>query len=130
MAVRGIGGIFFRARDPEALASWYAEHLGFERDADGYVLLHWARGEAAGPPGATVWAPFRQDTDYFGTDAPYMVNYLVDDLDATLERLRAAGGPVEEIQDLGFGRFAWATDPEGNRFEIWEPAATPPAVAG
>ena len=52
-----------------------------------------------------------------------MVNYLVDDLDTTVERLRAAGAPVEDVQEFDYGRFAWATDPEGNRFELWEPSA-------
>ena len=126
MAVRGVGGIFFRGKDPEALTAWYAENLGFTPEPDGHVLMHWTAGEQAGPPGATVWSVFREDTDYFKSDSPYMVNYLVDDLDATVERLRAAGAPVEEIQDLGFGRFAWATDPEGNRFELWQPSGEPP----
>jgi predicted enzyme related to lactoylglutathione lyase len=125
VTVRGIGGVFFRAEDPEALAAWYAEHLGFEREADGHVVLRWTAGERTGPPGATVWAPFPADTTYFGTGSSYMVNYLVQDLDATLERLRRAGAPVEDVQDLGYGRFSWATDPEGNRFELWEPAAAP-----
>lgn len=127
MAVRGIGGVFFRGKDPAALTAWYADNLGFTVEADGHVLLHWAAGEQAGPPGSTVWSVFPEDTDYFKSDSPYMVNYLVDDLDATVERLRAAGAPVEEVQDLGFGRFAWATDPEGNRFEMWQPTGEPPA---
>ena len=130
MAVRGIGGVFFRAKDPEALTAWYAEHLGLEPEPDGHVVLYWDSDELSGPPGATVWAPFPADTTYFGTDSPYMVNYLVDDLDATVERLRAAGAPVEDVQDLGYGRFAWATDPEGNRFEMWEPAAQSGAETG
>ena len=115
--------MFFRARDPEALAAWYAEHLGLPREPAGHVVLRWADGERAGPPGSTVWSTVPDDTDYFGTDSAYMVNYLVDDLDATLERLRAAGAPVEDVQDFDNGRFAWATDPEGNRFELWEPSA-------
>jgi predicted enzyme related to lactoylglutathione lyase len=123
VAVRGIGGVFFRARDPQALAAWYAEHLGLTREPDGHVLLRWADGERAGPPGATVWSVFPADTDSFGTDSPYMVNYLVDDLDATLDRLRAADAPVEDVQEYDFGRFSWATDPEGNRFELWEASA-------
>jgi predicted enzyme related to lactoylglutathione lyase len=127
VAVRGIGGVFFRAKDPESLTAWYADNLGLEPEPDGHVVLRWASGESTGPPGATVWATFPADTTYFGTDSPYMVNYLVDDLDLTVERLRAAGAPVEDVQDLGYGRFAWATDPEGNRFELWEPAAEPEA---
>jgi predicted enzyme related to lactoylglutathione lyase len=129
VAVRGIGGVFFRANDPDALGVWYAAQLGFERESDGHVVLNWAEGEAAGPPGATVWALFPADSTYFGTDSAYMVNYLVDDLDATIERLRAAGAPVEDVQEFDYGRFAWAVDPEGNRFELWEPAARSEADA-
>ena len=116
----GIGGIFFRSTDPEALAEWYAEHLGLPRDDDGYVVLQWG-GEVAG---STVWSPFPRDTSYFGDpDQAWMVNYRVDDLDAMLSALRAKGVRVDdEIQEEPYGRFGWAFDPEGNRFELWEPA--------
>ena len=74
--------------------------------------------------GTTVWAAFAQGTDYFGpTRQPYMVNYRVDDLDAALKHLRTAGATVaSEIDEDDYGRFAWAVDPEGNRFELWQPA--------
>ena len=127
MAVRGIGGVFFRARDPQALAEWYAAHLGLVLEPGGHALLRWADGERGGAPGSTVWSLFPADTDYFGTDAPYVVNYLVDDLDATVERLRRADASVEDVQEFDYGRFAWATDPEGNRFELWEPIEPPSA---
>ena len=108
----GIGGVFFRARDPEALKAWYAEHLGLPTDAP-------LREE-----GPLVWSPFRQDTDYFGPSGQqWMVNYRVNDLDAVLARLREAGAEVDEkMQEESYGRFGWAVDPEGNRFELWEPA--------
>jgi predicted enzyme related to lactoylglutathione lyase len=108
----GIGGVFFRARDPEALKAWYAEHLGLSTDAP-------LREE-----GPLVWSPFRQDTDYFGPSGQqWMVNYRVNDLDAVLARLREAGAEVDEkMQEESYGRFGWAVDPEGNRFELWEPA--------
>jgi predicted enzyme related to lactoylglutathione lyase len=111
--VNGIGGIFFRSPDPDALKQWYAEHLGIPRDE----LM-----TSAG----LVWSPFRHDTDYFGASGQeYMVNYRVDDLDGMLERLRAAGAAVDDrVQEQeGIGRFGWAADPDGNRFELWEPAA-------
>jgi catechol 2,3-dioxygenase-like lactoylglutathione lyase family enzyme len=120
----GIGGIFFRSRDPAALQTWYREHLGLEPMPDGTVILHWRQADDPDKPGSTVWAPFAADTDYFGTDQAWMINYRVDDLDATLAALRASGASVDERIEVmeGIGRFGWAVDPEGNRFELWEPA--------
>jgi predicted enzyme related to lactoylglutathione lyase len=114
--VDGIGGVFFRAHDPEALKRWYGEHLGIELEDYGTTF-----SAAAGD--RTVWAPFPADTDYFGDSGQQsMVNYRVRDLDAMLTQLRAAGIDVDEhLEEHEYGRFAWATDPEGNRFELWEP---------
>jgi predicted enzyme related to lactoylglutathione lyase len=116
--VTGIGGVFFRAKGPEALVAWYAEHLGIPVQPDGYVVFEDSRS-------AHVWAPFREDTDYWPADKAAMVNFIVPDLDAMLAQLRNAGVEVDaRIEDLaGVGRFGWAVDPEGNRFELWEPAA-------
>lgn len=112
--VLGIGGVFFRARDPEALSRWYAEHLGVVTGPDGEV---WR--QEAGP---TVWGPFGTDTTYFGrAEQQTMVNFRVRDLDAMLAQLRAAGADVDErVEDYDYGRFGWASDPEGNRFELWQ----------
>ena len=118
----GIGGVFFRSTDPQALRDWYTEHLGLRPGDDGVVVIRWGGDHS----GSTVWAPFPADTDYFGEDTQQsMVNYRVDDLDTLLAQLRAAGAEVDDrIHELeGLGRFGWATDPEGNRFELWEPAA-------
>jgi predicted enzyme related to lactoylglutathione lyase len=114
--VTGIGGVFFRSPDPKALTAWYAEHLGVPVDAEGYVILSESRN--------TVWAPFEQDTDYWPDAKQWMVNYTVSDLDAMLAQLRDAGVEVDrKIEFLeGIGRFGWAVDPQGNRFELWEPA--------
>jgi predicted enzyme related to lactoylglutathione lyase len=116
--VTGIGGVFFRARDPEALTQWYAEHLGIPVQPDGYVVFEESRS-------AHVWAPFREDTDYWPADKAAMVNFIVPDLEAMLTQLREAGVEVDEkVEDMaGVGRFGWAVDPEGNRFELWEPAS-------
>ncbi len=119
--VSGIGGVFFRARDPGALSRWYAEHLGID-------AMNGSTGE--GSPwsqdaGPTVFAPFDDDTDYFGRrEQQWMLNFRVRDLDALLAQLRAAGVAVDDRIEVmeGIGRFGWAVDPEGNRFELWEPA--------
>jgi predicted enzyme related to lactoylglutathione lyase len=116
--VTGVGGVFFRARDPEALVAWYAEHLGVPVH-EGYVIFPESRD--------THWIPFAADTDYWPAEKQGMVNFTVRDLDAMLAQLRAAGVQVDdEIEEMeGIGRFGWAVDPEGNRFELWEPNVTP-----
>ena len=114
--VTGIGGVFFRAEDPEALVAWYAEHLGVPVSET---------GTSSSPRAAThVWAPFAEDTDYWPAGKQAMVNFTVADLDAMLAQLRARRdrGRREGRGDGGIGRFGWAVDPEGNRFELWEPA--------
>ena len=117
--VLGIGGVFFKARDPKALAAWYREHLGVpvEPEQTYGAFTSAAAGEQA------VWSAFPADTSYFGSGpAPFMVNYRVRNLDAMLAQLRAAGAQVDDrVEDYDYGRFGWATDPEGNRFELWEP---------
>jgi predicted enzyme related to lactoylglutathione lyase len=114
--VTGIGGVFLRARDPVALAAWYGKHLGIDAEAWNGAVLRSAGGES------TVWAAFPAETNYFGRpDQQAMVNYRVGDLDAMVAQLRAAGVEVEAAQEMENGRFAWATDPEGNRFELWQP---------
>ena len=117
--VTGLGGIFFKARDPQALAAWYAEHLGvpvgFGQTYGTFAAI--ASGEQ------TVWSVFPTDTEYFGPgNSPMMLNYRVRNLDAMLAQLRTAGAQVEDrVDEFDYGRFGWASDPEGNRFELWEP---------
>jgi predicted enzyme related to lactoylglutathione lyase len=122
--VTGIGGIFFKAENPQKLQEWYRAYLGIEPSADGTPLFYWRERENPDALGSTVWSPFPADTTYFGSpSARYMFNYRVRNLEAMLEQLRAAGATVDEkIHVMEFGRFGWATDPEGNRFELWEPA--------
>ena len=113
--VTGVGGVFFRAQDPDALVVWYQEHLGVPV-TEGYVIFPESRD--------THWIPFKADTDYWPAEKQAMVNFTVRDLDAMLAELRSAGVPVDDkIEDGEFGRFGWATDPEGNRIELWEPPA-------
>lgn len=124
--VLGIGGVFFKARDPKALAAWYREHLGVPIGV-GQTYGAFA-STAAGEQ--TVWSTFAADTTYFGSGpAPFMFNYRVKNLDAMLAQLRAAGAQVDErVEDYDYGRFGWATDPEGNRFELWEPRSPAPGT--
>ncbi len=115
MGVTGIGGIFFRARDPKALSQWYATHLGV---GDG----EWGLWQQCA--GTTVFSPFAADTDYFATDRQWMLNLRVDGLDSLLDALREAGIEVTtnaEWDDPTTGRFARIHDPEGNPVELWEP---------
>jgi predicted enzyme related to lactoylglutathione lyase len=117
----GLGGIFFKARDPAALSAWYAQHLGLTLEDWGGVRFD----EDAARPGFTLWAPFAADTGYFAPSAqPYMINFRVDDLDALLTQLRAAGVTVDDRTDTNeLGSFGWIMDPEGTRVELWQPPA-------
>ena len=117
--VQGIGGFFFRARDPEALARWYEVNLGVSKAPGDMETPPWVSKE-----GVTVFAPFRQDTDYFSADRQFMLNFRVADMDAMLAQLRAAGIAITREQTMeGIGRFAHLEDPEGNPIELWEPSA-------
>ena len=112
--VTGIGGVFFRARDTKALADWYERHLG--------VTQLWQQ-----QAGMTVFAPFAADTSYFPADKQWMINFRVDDLDAMMASLSAAGIAIETRPDEWdtpeTGRFARIHDPEGNQIELWQPPA-------
>jgi len=124
MPVHGIGGLFFRAKDPDALSAWYREHLGVGAgcaapgagDANGW---YWQTGG-----GPVVFAPFKADTDYFAGDKAFMLNLRVSGLDDIIARCQAAGIEVttkSEWDDPAVGRFARVHDPEGNPIELWEP---------
>ena len=122
--VTGIGGIFFRVRDPAGMSAWYREHLGV-CGTEGHADFVWREHERPDQVGRTIWSLFPADTDYFGPYRPaFMINYRVTNLDRLLEQLRAKGIAVEKVEDYDYGRFAWITDPEGNRIELWEPKGT------
>ena len=117
--VVGIGGVFLKAHDPKKLAAWYSTHLGIPI-GPGQTYAAMTSSDAGE---MTVWSAFPIDTPYFGPGtATFMVNYRVKNLDAMLAQLRTAGAQVEDkVESYDYGRFGWATDPEGNRFELWEP---------
>lgn len=121
--VTGMGGVFFRARDPAALSRWYRERLGVPLGEEGYGDFEWRERDDPERVGRTVFSLFPDDTDYFGPDpAAFMVNFRVDDLEALLEELREAGVEVaDEVEEHPYGKFGWITDPEGRRIELWEP---------
>jgi predicted enzyme related to lactoylglutathione lyase len=123
--VTGIGGIFFKARDPQQMTAWYSKHLGIPADNDmgGHAMFGWRDNNDPEREGSTVWALFPHDTTYFQpSESPLMINYRVADLDGLLAQLREEGVAVEDrIEAYEYGRFAWIMDPEGNRIELWEP---------
>jgi predicted enzyme related to lactoylglutathione lyase len=126
MPVVGMGGYFFRAKDPDSLKAWYREHLGVgggmgtgpDGQSNPYCWYH--------EGGPMVFEPFSQDSDYFPADRTAMINLRVEGLDALLAKLRAAGVEVitKEEWDGEAGRFARVHDPEGNPIELWEPPAS------
>ena len=125
--VTGIGGIFIKARNPDALRAWYRKHLGLDIQDWGGVSFQWHTPERPNPNGATVWSIFPDTSKYFAPSAaPFMVNYRVDDLHALLAVLRAEGCEVDAKSDESeYGKFGWMMDPEGNRVELWEPPPGP-----
>ncbi len=120
--VTGIGGIFFKAKDPKALGAWYRTHLGMDVEQWGGVTLRWADDNADGA-GSTVWNLFKEDTSHFApSESSFMINYRVEDLDFLIAKLREEGCDVDEkVEDSEFGKFGWVMDLEGNRIELWEP---------
>ena len=122
--VTGIGGIFFKADNTEKLYQWYEKHLGITRAADGSgVMFEWRDAQDAEQKGMTIWSIFPRDTKYLGSsNSGFMINYRVDDLDSLLTALQEEGVEIDPHRDdHEYGRFAWITDPMGNRIELWEP---------
>ena len=121
--VTGIGGIFFKAKDAPALQAWYKRHLGIDVQTWGGIAFRWADSDGQPIAGSTIWSISPEDSDQFApSDAPFMINYRVDDLHAVVEALKAEGCNVlDKIEESEFGRFAWVIDPEGNKVELWQP---------
>ena len=121
--VTGIGGVFLKCRgDSAALAAWYQTHLGLPLETWGGAILRWSDDKAE-DQGLTVWSLADKDSQWFSpSDSAFMINYRVDDMDALLAQLRAAGiemvGGPESHEN---GKFAWIMDPDGNKVELWQP---------
>lgn len=120
--VIGIGGVFFKSPDQGRLRTWYGENLGIEHGTGG-AQFPWRRADRPEVEHLTVWSVFPEASPYFGPGgAGFMINYIVDDLDALLEKMRASGVEIDpKREDSDYGRFAWIFDPDGNKIELWEP---------
>jgi predicted enzyme related to lactoylglutathione lyase len=118
--VIGVGGVFFKAGDPDSLGAWYKEWLGVPVEPP-YGASFKPEDLPAG--GLTVWAPFKPETTYFDpAKKDFMFNLIVDDLNAALEQVREGGATVVgDVEEYDYGRFGWFMDPEGNKVELWEP---------
>lgn len=118
--ITGVGGVFFKAKDPKALAAWYRDVLGLPLEAWGGAAL---RYDAPKHPPVLTWSAFPASTNYFApSTGQFMINYAVDDMGAFLARLRKKGVAILKSDDSDpNGRFAWILDPEGNKVELWEP---------
>ncbi|HXJ44968.1 MAG TPA: VOC family protein [Bryobacteraceae bacterium] len=120
--ILGIGGIFFKSANQQQMREWYGQHLGLA-DKGGGVMMPWREKENPEKEHVTVWTVFPGNTRYFEpSQAAFMVNYIVDDLDALLERLQKEGVKIDpKRQNEDYGRFAWIYDPDGNKIELWQP---------
>jgi predicted enzyme related to lactoylglutathione lyase len=121
--VTGIGGVFFKAKDPKALGEWYRQHLGMDVEEWGGVIFKWVTPENPGGIGTTTWSPFAEHTSYFSpSQASFMINFRVEDVHALLAVLRSEGCDVDaKVEESEYGKFGWVMDPEGNRIELWQP---------
>ena len=119
--VTGIGGVFFKVKNPKVMAAWYRKNLGVQSQ-HGFADFTWREQDHPAEIGHTTWAIFPTNTTYFGdSPAPMMIDYRVANLDRLLAQLRASGVKIEKVDEAAYGRFAWITDPDGNRVELWEP---------
>jgi predicted enzyme related to lactoylglutathione lyase len=120
--VTGIGGIFFKCKNPETIKNWYQQHLGLQTDAYG-TNFEWRQSDNPEAKGHTQWSPFKDDTQYFiPSEKDFMINYRVENLAALQQELKAGGVTIlDEIEHFDYGKFLHILDPEGNKIELWEP---------
>ena len=120
--VTGIGGIFFKCKDPEKMNEWYKTNLGLNTNQYGAVF-EWRQGADSSKKGFTQWSPFKETTKYFEPSSKdYMINYRVENIEALVEELRENGVKIlDKIQSYDYGKFVHILDPEGNNIELWEP---------
>ena len=120
--VKGIGGIFFKCKDPQKVKDWYKDHLGLDTDQYG-TNFEWRHSDEPNKKGFTQWSPFSDTTKYFEpSDGDMMINYIVEDIENFVKALKEEGvNVVDEIEEFEYGKFVHIMDPEGNKIELWEP---------
>ena len=119
--VTGIGGVFFTAKDPQALSAWYKKHLGIDVQEWGGAVFRWTDDSGAPVNGVTSWM-IGDGSNFAPSKAPYMINYRVANLVALINALKEEGCQVHgDVDESEFGKFGWVIDPEGNKVELWEP---------
>jgi len=125
--ILGIGGIFFKSADRDQMREWYAKHLGLADKGSG-AMLPWREHDDPQKEHVTVWTVFPASTKYFDpSPAPFMVDYIVDDMDALLDRLKQEGVKIDpKRMNESYGRFAWIYDLDGNKIELWQPLPAKP----
>jgi catechol 2,3-dioxygenase-like lactoylglutathione lyase family enzyme len=124
--ILGIGGVFSKSANRDQMREWYSQHLGLA-DKGGGAMLPWREHDDPQKEHVTVWTIFPASTDYFPAAQPFMVNYIVDDLDALLDRLKQEGVKIDANRmNESYGRFAWIYDSDGNKIELWQPASAKP----
>lgn len=120
--VTGLGGIFFKVKDPSKTKDWYQQHLGLNTDPYG-ATFEWRNSENSNKKGFTQWSPMKDDTEYFKpSEKDFMINYRVENLLDLVEELKAEGVRIlDEIEDTEYGKFVHILDPDGHSIELWEP---------
>jgi len=122
--VTGIGGIFFKAKDPAGLGAWYNQHLGIDVQPWGGAAFDWVDAEGKPAGGTTAWSVFPDGDQFAPGTSSFMINYRVEDLNALIAALKAEGCNVlDKIDESEYGKFGWVIDPEGNKVELWQPPA-------
>ncbi len=120
--VTGIGGVFFKTKDPAKTKEWYHKHLGLETDEYG-TSFEWRHSDDENKKGYTAWSPFQENSNYFGnSDQSFMINYRVENLEELVKQLEEEGVKiVDKIESFEYGKFVHIEDPNGTRIELWEP---------
>lgn len=120
--VTGIGGVFFKCKNPETIKEWYKQHLGLNTNQYG-TTFEWRKEDKPEEKGSTQWSPFSETTKYFEPSSKeFMINYRVDNLEQLVQELKKAGVTIcDEIEVYEYGKFIHILDPEGNKIELWEP---------
>jgi catechol 2,3-dioxygenase-like lactoylglutathione lyase family enzyme len=125
--ILGIGGVFFKSANRDQTREWYSKHLGLADKGEG-MMLPWREHDDPHKEHVTVWSVFPSSTEYFNPGhASFMINYIVDDMDALLGRLEQEGVKIDaKRMNESYGRFAWIYDLDGNKIELWQPPSTTP----